>query len=209
MLVIMPHFWKWHRFSFDELKRLGVDGFEVYNCGYRNIDSITQQKLIELTKKNNLLAIGSTDWHGWGYMTDVWTVFQGSLDKDIKTQLSAKPQIKVILYRQAQSSSILRFIFEPFSALYYYLKNASSKMTVAFITWIILLFAFFSNKQSKHFVNKLPLILTFVFAFATIYFIAIYIPVRQTNKILFFNMAPISSCFSLIWFCVYKMNNKN
>ncbi|OEG69376.1 hypothetical protein ATZ36_09935 [Candidatus Endomicrobiellum trichonymphae] len=65
-------------------------------------------------------------------MSDVWTVFQGDNSENIEKQLAKKPQTRVILYRQEQSKSNLRFIFEPFAAFYYYIKNANLKHIISF-----------------------------------------------------------------------------
>lgn len=78
--------------------------------------------MIGFSKENNLLMFGVTDWHGRRCMSDVWTVFQGNVSGNIQEQLAKNPQMQVILCRQEQSRSILRFIFEPFAAFYYYIK---------------------------------------------------------------------------------------
>ena len=124
MLVIMPHWWKWHRQSLEELVELGIDGFEIYNCGYRNLSKRDFQDIVKISKDNNLLMAGSTDWHGWRYMTDVWTVLKAEPGGNLKETLDKKPETRVLVYRQQQSSSPLRFILEPFYAFYLYTKNA-------------------------------------------------------------------------------------
>ena len=60
---------------------------------------------------------GSMDWHGWGYMTDVWTVLKAAPGGNLKEVLDKKPETRVLVYRRQQSSSPLRFILEPFYAL--------------------------------------------------------------------------------------------
>ncbi|OEG69254.1 hypothetical protein ATZ36_10630 [Candidatus Endomicrobiellum trichonymphae] len=65
------------------------------------------------------------------YVCDVWTVFQGDNSESIEKQLAKKkPHARVILYRQEQSKSNLKFIFE----LYCYIKmQAQSMLVVSFI----------------------------------------------------------------------------
>ena len=130
MLVIMPHWQKWHRQAFVELKDFRIDGFEIYNCGYRNFNENERRAMIDFSKENNLLMFGVTDWHGLVCMSDVWTVFQGNVSENITGVACKKPQMQVILYRQERSISILRFIFEPFAAFYYYIKNAGLKYVI-------------------------------------------------------------------------------
>ncbi|MDR0800321.1 MAG: hypothetical protein LBN01_02170 [Endomicrobium sp.] len=133
MLVIMPRWWKWHRQAFAELKDFGIDGFEIYNREYRNFNENERRAMIDFSKENNILMFGVTDWHRWGCMSDVWTVFQGNVSENIQEQLAKKPQIQVILYGQEQSRSILRFIFEPFVAFYYCIKNTGLKYMISFM----------------------------------------------------------------------------
>ncbi|MDR0822397.1 MAG: hypothetical protein LBN20_01265 [Endomicrobium sp.] len=208
MLAIMPHWWKWGAYSFQDLKNMGIDGFEIYNCGYRNFDVAQRQELIDFAKKNNLLMFGSTDWHGWGYMTDVWTVIEGNTKENLKEQLAKKPQTKVILYRQEQSGSIIRFIIEPIAAYYYYIRNADAKMLTSFILWFIILFIFFQTKASKIFIKWLPLALSIIFTAAAGYFLYIYIPVRQTNNMLFPSVFFGALGFALLWYALWKLRNR-
>ncbi|MDR0485600.1 MAG: hypothetical protein LBH29_02605 [Elusimicrobiota bacterium] len=206
MLAIMPHWWKWRKHTLAQLKEWGIDGFEIYNCGYRNIDEETRKTLIDFTKENNLLAIGSTDWHGWGYMTDVWTVTAGDKKQNLSFELAEIPPLKVILYRQEKPRSMVRFIFEPFSAFYFYLKSADLKMTAAFILWIVILFVFFHTKISKKFLEELPLIFAALFAAFAVYFLIIFLPVYRLNRILFFSVIPASAGMSLLWLIFWKTN---
>ena len=43
MLVIMPHWWKWKKPNLRQLVDWQIDGFEIYNCGYRYISNETRQ----------------------------------------------------------------------------------------------------------------------------------------------------------------------
>ncbi|OEG70861.1 hypothetical protein ATZ36_16170 [Candidatus Endomicrobiellum trichonymphae] len=47
MLVI----WEWHKQTFAELKDFGIDGFEIYNCGYRNFREDDCRSLINFSQK--------------------------------------------------------------------------------------------------------------------------------------------------------------
>jgi len=209
MLAIMPHWWKWGRFSFEDLKNMGIDGFEIYNFGYKNFDEAARQELIDFAEKNNLLTFASTDWHGWGYMTDAWTIIKEPVKENgnLVEILSEKPDMMLVLYRQKQSSSIIRFIFEPFCAFYYYIKNADNKMLASFIIWLIALFVFFNLRISKIFLNWLPLFFSALFAVLSLYFLYIYFPARHTNNILLHEMFFYALGFSLLWFIFWRIRN--
>ncbi|MDR3256395.1 MAG: hypothetical protein LBT18_01885 [Endomicrobium sp.] len=207
ILVIMPHWWKWHKQTFAELRDLGIDGFEIYNCGYRNFDENERKSMINFSKENNLLMFGVTDWHGWGYMSDVWTVFKGNVSENIQEQLTKKPQTKVVLYRQKQSCSILRFIFEPFAAFYYYIKNASLKYVISFIIWVTVVFIIFRSRFFKYMKKYLPLVIAIVYVLAIVYFYIIVKDVSNTNEIIMKSIIPILVGFCVLWVILWRIKS--
>ncbi|MCL2390205.1 MAG: hypothetical protein FWD54_06280 [Endomicrobia bacterium] len=209
MLVIMPHWWKWHKFSYQELTELGIDGFEVYNCGYRYFDAKEQSELISFCKENNLLMFGTTDWHGWGYMTDVWTVFKGDAEQNLKDQLAKKPDLKVITFREKQWNSPARFIFEPFAAYYYYVKNADMTALLSFMAWFGILFTLMSSNAAKYIKSYLPAALSLFFLGAAIYYYVISIQALETNRIILTSVVPVLTGMSLLWFALWRMNGKD
>ena len=92
MLVVMPHWWKWRKKpDLQQLIDWGIDGFEIYNCGYRYISDQTRQEIIDICNKNNLPMFGTTDWHGLGYMTNVWTIIKEKDNKNVFDLINDKP----------------------------------------------------------------------------------------------------------------------
>lgn len=210
IIVIMPHWWKWHRQTFNELKDIGIDGFEIYNCGYRNFKESECKAMINFSKRNNLLMFGVTDWHGWGYMSDVWTVFKGSVLENMQEQLAKKPQTKIILYRQKQSASVLRFIFEPFSAFYYYIRNTSIIYIISLTAWIMLAFVIFKSRFFKYVKKYLPLVIFAVYVLGIIYFYIIVVKqVVNTNEIIMKQLLPVLAVFCLLWIILWDINKNN
>ncbi|MDR1259864.1 MAG: hypothetical protein LBJ68_00590 [Endomicrobium sp.] len=207
MLVIMPHWWKWHKHTLNELKNIGIDGFEIYNCGYRNFEKDECYTMMNFAKKNNLLMFGVTDWHGWGCMTDVWTVFKGDISKNIQEQLVKRPETKVILYRNKQSSSIFRFIFEPFYVLYYYVSSTNIVYVISFIIWIMLIFIIFKSKFFSYGKKYLPFIMIIICMLSIIYFYTIA-KQANTNEIVIKQLIPILSIFCLLWIILSRIINK-
>lgn len=210
MLVIMPHWWKWHRQSLEELVDLGIDGFEIYNCGYRNISKRDLEDIIKISEDNNLLMAGSTDWHGWGYMTDVWTVVKADSAADGLTNvLSKKPEIQVLLYREKQSASRIRFIFEPFAAFYYYIKNADAISVLSLMVWIVLINVLFTGRTSKYIKKYTPFaVILFLAVSAAIIFFS-YLPAKSTNEIITRTVLPVLLGSCILWFLVWRLNGKN
>ncbi|MCA6069740.1 MAG: hypothetical protein LE180_01245 [Endomicrobium sp.] len=208
MFVIMPHWWKWRRHTFANLRDFGIDGFEIYNCGYRNFDKVEQKAMINFAKENNIAMFGVTDWHGWGYMSDVWTVVKGRTSENIEEQIAKKSNTKVILYRQEQSGSIMRFIFEPFSAFYYYVKNANFKYLISFMFWIILVFLILKSSFFKYVKKYLPVVMSAIFAASAVYFYAIVRTVLDTNTIVMESIVPSLIGFCLLWLILWRSNDK-
>jgi hypothetical protein len=210
MLVIMPHWWKWRKHTFAKLKDIGIDGFEIYNCGYRYFDKNEQKSMINFAKENNLMMLGTTDWHGWGCMCDVWTVFsQEDNMKNIEALFLKNPKTKVILYRQEQSKSIARFVFEPFFAFYYYIKNINFKYLVSLVIWIVFLFFVLKSYFSKFIKKYLPLALSIIYALGSIYFYIIVVPVSDTNKIVMNSVVPALMVFCALWLVLWFNNKTN
>ncbi|GHT51899.1 hypothetical protein AGMMS49990_07220 [Endomicrobiia bacterium] len=209
MFVVMPHWWKWHEHTFAKLKDIGIDGFEIYNCGYRYFDKNEQKSMISFAKENNLTMFGVTDWHGWGYMSDVWTVFEGNTLENIEIQLLKKPKTKVLLYRGEQSGSVIRFIFEPFYAFYYYISNVTSKYLISFTIWIIVVFLIFKSRFFKYIKKYLPVFMAVVCVLVAIYFCIIVRAFIDTNTIVMKSVIPALAGFCVLWLILCKSNNNN
>ncbi|MDR1940994.1 MAG: hypothetical protein LBQ47_01550 [Endomicrobium sp.] len=205
-LVIMPHWWKWHKFSFKQLADMGIDGFEIYNCGYRNFDPQEQKNMIAFAVKEKLLMVGSTDWHGWGYMTDVWTVFPKDEETSLYRQLAAKPRTSVIVYRQEQDGSLPRFIFEPFAAFYYYVQNADLYAVLSFMIWIAIIGVVAANTVLSRLCGRLSFALAAVFAVLLIYFTLLALAYGDLNKIIKSSVIPVSAVLCALWFAYAPIN---
>jgi hypothetical protein len=206
MFVIIPHWWKWHKYTFKKLKDIGIDGFEIYNCGYRNFNKNEQKSLINFSKKNNLMMFGVTDWHGWGYMSDVWTVVEGNLSQNIDGLFSEKPNTKIILYRREQAGSVIRFIFEPFFFFYYYISDTNSKYLASFIAWIVAIFLIFRSHFWKYLKKLFALLMTVIYATGVIYFYMITRSVADTNTIVMKSVVPVIAGLCILWFVLWRFN---
>ncbi|MDR3195347.1 MAG: hypothetical protein LBT58_00910 [Endomicrobium sp.] len=209
MFVLMPHWWKWHKHTFEELKNFGMDGFEIYNCGYRNFDKNEQSSLINFAKENNLMMFGVTDWHGWGYMSDVWTVMEGVSSENIEGLLTRKPNTKVILYRKEQSGSVIRFIFEPFFFFYYYISDVDLKHLASFIIWLAASFLAFRSRFWKYLKRFFALIMTVAYAAGLVYFYIVTRSVAETNATVMNSVAPVMAGLCVLWFILWRFGGDN
>lgn len=208
MLVIMPHWWKWHRPDLSEVVDAGIDGFEIYNCGYRYITDSTRQELIDTCKKNNLLMFGSTDWHGYGYMTNVWSVIKNDGNKNLFELLKAKPQVHVIVHNVRGNQSIIRYIFEPFYAFIHYLTYTKAKYILSFYMMITFLFVFLSIFKFKTIVRFVSLLFALFFDYALYYF-ANSFTANTHSVILPETIIPVLIGFVFVWLILWGTSGKN
>ena len=208
MLVIMPHWWKWHRPDLNEVVSCGIDGFEIYNCGYRYITDSTRKELIDICKQNNLLMLGSTDWHGYGYMTNVWSVIRNDGNKNLFELLKEKPQVQVIVHNVRGNQSIIRYIFEPFYALINYLTYTKAKYILSFYMIISFIFVFLSIFKFKTIIRFISLLFALFFDCALFYFANLF-TANTHSVILPETMIPVLIGFVFVWLILWGTSGKN
>lgn len=208
MLVIMPHWWKWHRPALQEVVDSGIDGFEIYNCGYRYISDSTRQELIDTCKQNNLLMLGSTDWHGYGYMTNVWSVIKKEGNKNLFELLKTKPQVQVIVHNVRGTQSIIRYIFEPFYFVIHYLTYTKAKFILSFYMILSFLFVFLSIFKFKTIVRFISLLFALFFDCALFYFANLF-TANTHSVILPETIIPVLIGFVCVWLILWGTSGKN
>ena len=75
--VIVAHWWQEKGSSLPELKNSGIDGFEVYGHEKKPLSIQDRLLLLSFCKKNKLIAVTGTNWHGLGGANiDSWTVIR-------------------------------------------------------------------------------------------------------------------------------------
>ena len=208
MLVIMPHWWKWHRPPLEEVVTAGIDGFEIYNCGYRYIDDSTRQELINICKENNLLMLGSTDWHGYGYMTNVWSVIKNDGNKNLFELLKTKPQVHIIVHNVKGNQSIFRYIFEPFYAFIHYLTYTKAKYILSFYMIVAFILVFLSIFKFKTIVRFISLLFALFFDCALFYFANLF-TANLHSVILPETIIPVLIGFVFVWLILWGTSGKN
>ncbi|MDD5021430.1 MAG: hypothetical protein PHR82_04720 [Endomicrobiaceae bacterium] len=209
MLVVMPHWWKWSEPPLQKIVDYGIDGFEIYNCGYRYLTEEKRQSIIDICKKNNLMMFGTIDWHGYGYMTNVWTVVQKQDNKNLFDILKSKPELQVIVHDVKGSQSLIRYIFEPFSAFYYYVVNTEIKYVLSFYMICSVFIALFFYYRIKTLIRIFSLMFSVFFVFATFYYVNMYLYIATQNVVMPGMILPMVSGFSVIWLIIWIINGKN
>jgi hypothetical protein len=205
MLVIIPHWWAKATFTFEELRDMGINGFEVYNLGYRNLGRNKFTELVKFCEDNDLMMFASTDFHGWGYTTDAWTAVKGDARGNLFNLLNSKPEIKLVTNRREQGSSAIRFIFDPAAWLYYYLKEASALNTIAFLAWVIIIYALASLKSFSKIMRFAPIPISAFFFCAIVYYYDMWLSVRELNNIIPTSVIPGLFVLGLAWYIIWLL----
>ncbi len=208
-VVICPHWWKWRHFTWEELRQKGIDGFEVYNAGYRNFSDEERGRMTAFCRANGLVTTSSTDWHGWGYMSDAWTVLP-DMEKnagaaEVLGRLKEHGPMTPAALRRPQASGALRHIFEPFFGVYYYLSTLSVGRWLGWSLWILVFAMLAPLGATRVFLSKIPLILGCLFAALAVYALVLWAPLLPENMILGRLLAPILSVIAACWAGIYLM----
>jgi predicted metal-dependent phosphoesterase TrpH len=209
MLVVMPHWWKWHRPDLQQLVDWGIDGFEIYNCGYRYISDQTRQQLINICNENNLPMFGTTDWHGLGYMTNVWTLIEDKDNKNVFELIKDKPKTKIVVHDIKGNQSVLRYIFEPFYFMYIYVTTTQLKYVVSFYMFILVLIGLLYNIPGMKIIRITSLLLACFFSVCIFYFIYILEYSFCNNVMIPKTIIPTAASLVFIWLVIWGFCDKN
>lgn len=209
MLVIMPHWWKWNKPQLQQLVDWGIDGFEIYNCGYRYISKDTRQEIIDICNANNLIIVGTTDWHGLGYMTNVWTLIEAKENKNVFELLKEKPKTKIIVHDVKGNQSVIRYIFEPFYFLYLYVTTTQLKYVVSFYVFILIVVGLLFKFPLMRIIRITALSLSCFFSICIFYFVNILQYSFYLNVMIPETILPALAGLVLIWFIIWSFCDKN
>ncbi len=209
MLVVMPHWWKWYRPDLQQLIDWEIDGFEIYNCGYRYISDQTRQELIDICNKNNLPMFGTTDWHGLGYMMNVWTIIQAKDNKNVFELMKEKPKTKIIVHDVKGNQSALRYIFEPFYFIYIYVTTTQLKYVLSFYMIIFILIGLLYKINIVRIVRISSLLLACFFSFCILHFVYFLNYSFYSNVMIPETIIPTAASLVLIWLVIWGFCDKN
>ncbi|MBO7431943.1 MAG: hypothetical protein J6U02_03495 [Elusimicrobia bacterium] len=209
MLVVMPHWWKWHKPDLQQLVDWKIDGFEIYNCGYRYISDQTRQEIIDICNKNNLPMFGTTDWHGLGYMTNVWTLIKEKDNKNIFELIKDKSKTKVVVHDVKGNQSYLRYVFEPFYFMYLYVTTTQLKYVVSFYMFILVLIGLFYNVPVMRIIRLCSLLLALFFSGSVFHFVYMLEYSFCNNVMIPETIIPTAAALVFIWFIIWGFCDKD
>lgn len=56
------------------LVKYGIDAFEIANTGHPDVSQKLRDRLLQAEKRDGVVLLASTDWHGWGGFSRTWTL---------------------------------------------------------------------------------------------------------------------------------------
>ena len=137
---------------------------EISNMGHRNYRGINIEEAIRKFKEQKIQMIGTTDWHGWGYKSYIWTAIKipnwknmNYIEKEntLLDALRGKYQTRVLEYKMlGQKTTLMRYIFEPFFGIFYMLSSQSFLCLAIWFFWIFIFvkaIKFVYTKNKVHF----------------------------------------------------------
>lgn len=209
MMVVMPHWWKWHRPDLQQLVDWGIDGFEIYNCGYRYISDQTRQELIDICNKNNLPVFGTTDWHGLGYMTNVWTLIKKDGDKTVFELMKEKPKTKIVVHDVKGNQSKLRYIFEPFYFMYLYVTTTRLNYIMISFMFILVFAGLLYKVPVIRTIRIISLLFACFFSCCLLHFVRLLQYSFYANVMIPETIIPAAASLILIWLIIWGFCDKN
>jgi predicted metal-dependent phosphoesterase TrpH len=208
-IAACPHWWKWRHFTWAELAALGIDGFEVYNAGYRNFPETEREQLIRFCRERNLLMFGTTDWHGWGYMSNVWTVADSTGTTDaFFADLRQHRALRVLVYRRPELQTTFRYLFEPFFGVYYNVVGMDWKSAAGWAGWLLLIGLLLQRVSRRKLMRGMALLAALLLFGLIVHYLIAWIPLLPENMILGRLLAPILAVLCFGWLMIWRVYGK-
>ena len=159
----LPEYWLYHKNNLKDFVRWGAQGFEIANSVPIALDFPPSERaqVLELCRKNNLIALGATDNHGWGSTAYVWNLVEIFNWRDIPahqlqgallTQLSTEgfDAVRVLVRVKAEvRDNKAWLLIDPFLQLWETARSLPPSHAFAILLWLwaSLLAVFLKNKH--------------------------------------------------------------
>ncbi|MBU4561577.1 PHP domain-containing protein [bacterium] len=195
--VIVPHWWRKKFHTLEKLANSGVDGFEIYTARVLGPEESIREAIKNVCQKNNLIMIGSSNWHGWGSASHIWTsvhienwsnLNNKEREEAIVTALRNRKTnlFKVILYDRIEPQNRLRYLFEPFVGMFYYFSSLNSPQLLSWIIWsIIFYFLLYLIRIRPIFLNLAVIGIALLLFSKGVIFLNLWVRYLEYNETLF------------------------
>lgn len=204
--VIVPHWWRKKFHNLKNLAEAGVDGFEIYTARALGPERSIREAIKDVCQGNNLIMLGSSNWHGWGSASHIWTSTHiadwPKLNKDEREEAILKAlrdrkadQFRVILYNRVEPQNRMRYLFEPFIGSFYYFSSLNGSQFLSWIIWSIIFYSLLCLIRERPIFLDLTVIGIALFLFSKgITFLNLWVRYLAYNEILLI-LGNILLCF--------------
>ena len=141
--------------------------------------------------------IGSSNWHGWGSASYIWTSVRienwpnlNNKEKEeaiVEALRNRKTNLfKVILYDRIKPQNRLRYLFEPFVGAFYYFSSSDGFQLLSWIIWSIIFYLLLCLIRIKPVVFNLIVIGVALLLFSKgVIFLNLWVRYLEYNETLF------------------------
>ena len=195
--VIVPHFWGKEKppLSSEELAKANVDGFEIAGYSSRPLKPKLKKEIIALCKKQGLVMVGGTNWHGWGSFCDVWTGFRIDNWQKLNKKARKKTILEALRKREVSRFRVItypkkfytksHYVFEPFIGTFSYLCSLNNWQRISWFFWLLIICSFLRLiKDKRQIAIFLWLLVSLILIAKGISFLNTYQMVNTVNNIL-------------------------
>ncbi len=210
--IIVPHWWRKKFHNLKNLAEAGVDGFEIYTARALGPEESIREAIKDVCQENNLIMLGSSNWHGWGSASHIWTSIHiadwSNLNKKKKEEAilaalrNRKANLfKVILYDRIEPQNRVRYLFEPFVGSFYYFSSLKGFQLLSWVFWLIIGYSFLRLIKIRPIFLDLAVIGIALLLFSRgIILLNLWVHYLEYNEILFVlgNILLFSGAFLLI-----------
>ncbi|MBA7626473.1 hypothetical protein ES703_33923 [subsurface metagenome] len=210
--IIVPHWWRKKFHNLKDLAEAGVDGFEIYTARALGPERSIREAIKDVCQENNLIMLGSSNWHGWGSASHIWTSIHianwpNLNNKEREQALLAALRnrevdlFRVIVYDRIEPQNRIRYFFEPFVEAFYYFSSLNGFQFLSWIIWSIIGYSFLYLVRIKPIIFNLCVIGIALLLFSRgIIFLNLWVHYLEYNEILFVlgNILLFSGAFLLI-----------
>lgn len=212
----------WEDISLEGLLEKNFSSVEISNMGHRNYRGIDIEYVIKKFRSKKIQMLGTTDWHGWGYISYIWTAVKipnwqnmsyEQKEKALFDTLNGKYETRVLEYKKIdEKKTLIRYIFEPFFGIFYLLSSQSFLCLIIWFVWIFIFQKIIKFIYSKNKVHLFWLLAFFINLSMSLKFHLQFQTVKEYNKTLnhlgeYFLI--ISGLCLLVSFIVFKKEKVN
>jgi len=209
---IVPHWWRKKFHTLEKLANSEVDGFEIYTARALGPKESIREAIKDVCRKNNLIMLGSSNWHGWGSASHIWTSIHianwpnlSNKEKEEAILIALRNRkidlFKVIVYNRVEPQNKTRYLFEPLVGSFYYFSSLNGFQVLSWIIWSIIFYSLLCLIRIKPmFLNLAVIGIALLFFSKGIIFLNLWACYLAYNEILFTlgNILLFSGAFLLI-----------